>query len=112
MNEVNQRNWQQFLKACQELEPDLQETESMLRSAFPSGVPEADYFPLLDLLYEEMSVRTVATVVANFTGKSHWRVYNDVLSAVSGQGADAAAKESVRHLLRRHGYDEWVSKGE
>ena len=82
----------------------------MLRAAFPNGVAEADYLPLLAVLYEGMSFRGVANVMAKFTGRPYASVYNDVLGAASDQGPTEDAKGSVRDILRKHGFDAWVAK--
>jgi hypothetical protein len=87
----------------------------MIRAAFPGGIPEAAYRPLLALLYEGMSFRTTAEVVSRCAGKPWAAVYNDVLGAVADSDAgrlSAEAVENVKRLLREHGYDEWLAKGE
>lgn len=95
------------------LRPEHRATVDMIRIAFPGGVPDESYRPLLALLYERMSFRAVATVVAFCTGKSYPAVYNDVLGAV-GQAdegkLETQAVERTRQALRRSGYDEWLSK--
>src|SRR5262249_1488074 len=92
------------------LESELLETETMIRAAFPSGIPEDEYFALLALLYEGMSFRTLATVMSYITGKPYPVVYNDVLGAVSEPELSAATIDQVRRKLQEHGYDAWVAK--
>jgi hypothetical protein len=95
------------------LPPELRDTFEMIRAAFPEGVSESVYRPLLALLYEGMSFRGVAGVVAYCTGRPYSLVYNDVLGAVSPYTPDRPDQtqlESVRRQLREHGYDEWLTK--
>jgi hypothetical protein len=97
------------------LTPELRNTAIMVREAFPAGVPESAYQPLLALLYEGMSMRAVAQVVACYTGKPYPVVYNEVLGAVAladANGLDARVLGNVKQLLREHGYDDWLTKAE
>jgi hypothetical protein len=86
--------------------PELQATADMLRAAYPAGIPDVVYRPLLRLLSEGMSFRRVAEVVSSLTGKPYPVVYNDVLAAASTQ--EDAEDETVREALRQHGYDKWL----
>jgi len=95
--------------------PELRDTATMVQRAFPAGVPEAAYQSLLVLLYEGMSFRAVAQVVACCTGKPFPVVYNDVLGAVAlatANALNAKAREDVKQLLREHGYDDWLANAE
>jgi hypothetical protein len=90
--------------------PVHRSTVEMLRAAFPNGVPEDAYLPLLALLHECMSFRSIATVVSHCTGKSYITVYHDVMGAISAEGPDAKALAPVKKLLQRHGYDAWLAE--
>jgi hypothetical protein len=97
------------------LTPELRETAIMIQKAFPTGVPEMAYQPLLALLYEGMSFRAIAQVVAYCTGKTYPIVYNDVLGAVAladVNGLDAKALADVKQSLRMQGYDDWLANAE
>jgi len=95
-----------------ELRPEHRSTVEMIHAAFPNGVPEEAYLPLLALLHECMSFRSIATVVSNCTGKSYITVYHDVMGAVSHEGPDAKALEPVKLVLQQHGYDAWLAEGD
>jgi len=62
--------------------PYLTSTYKMIECAFPDGIDSQSYFPLLALLYYEMSdfseVRNLARVVAECTGKNYAVVLNDL----------------------------------
>jgi hypothetical protein len=97
----------------QTLPPYLVETADMIRAAFPDGVSDEAYRPLLALLLEGMSFRTLATVVSYCTGESYYKVYNDVLG-IESPGApppsELPAYGPVAAALRQHGYDEWLAE--
>jgi len=91
----------------------LRSTGRLVSSAFPQGVPEEDYRPLLTLLGESLSYRGLAEVMAHCTGKDYALVYNDVLAVGSPFGAgkpELAAIERVRKRLVPFGYDEWLKE--
>jgi hypothetical protein len=90
---------------------ELLETDAMIRAAYPTDIPESEYFALLALLYEGMSFRTLATVVSYVTGKTYASVYHDVLGAVSEPELSAATIDQVKQRLQEHGYEAWVAKG-
>ena len=74
----------------------------MLHSAYPDGMAETAYFPVLTLLYEHFSDRHLAQLMAHATGKDAARVVNDIHACASGK-PDTAAVEAVKHLLEQHG---------
>lgn len=91
----------------------LRSTGRLVSSAFPQGVPEEAYRPLLALLGESPSYRGLAEVMAYCTGKDYALVYNDVLAAGSPFGPgkpEPAAIERVRQRLAPFGYDEWLKE--
>lgn len=49
----------------------------MLKSTFPNGIGDEDYFPLISLLYEYMSDRNLAKVISSITGKNKTITIND-----------------------------------
>ncbi len=74
----------------------------MLRSAFPHGIPDTAYGPVLALLYEHFSDRHLAQLMADATGKDAARVLNDI-HACAGSKPGTAATDSIRELLNQHG---------
>lgn len=74
----------------------------MLRSAFPPGIPDTAYGPVLALLYEHFSDRHLAQLMADATGKDAARVLNDI-HACAGSKPCTAATDSIRELLNQHG---------
>ncbi len=91
----------------------LARTLALLRCAFPNGVDEQAYLPLLAVLGKEMSMRNLADAMAEFTGKQWPYVYNDVLTALSPAGEPSSTEQdTVRQRLRPCGYDEWLRTDE
>ncbi len=87
----------------------------MVLAAFPDGIPDEAYEPLLVLLGRGMSHRAAATLLAHCTGRDEPTVYNDLLRALSPSphgGVDPARSEEVGRRLREHGYDLWLAKEE
>src|SRR5260370_9568751 len=74
-----------------ELPDYLQPTVAMVRAAFPNGISDEDYLPLLALLSEGMGQRALARLMAALTGKPQPVVYNDLLGAQSPFEADNPA---------------------
>jgi hypothetical protein len=88
----------------------LQSTYAMLQCAFPEGVPEALYLPLLAVLSEHMSQRSLAKVIEAFTEKDYAYVYNDVLYVLSTELTELALQTQVQALLRGCGYQAWLQE--
>ena len=76
-------------------------TYILLNSAFPGGVPEPFYLPLLFVLYEEMSNRSISRVISFVTDKEYSEVYNDI-PIVSGyvEGQEQPSKEFLEKVTK------------
>jgi hypothetical protein len=89
----------------------LVSTYQLLQCAFPQGIDEQFYLPLLSILYEEISDRNLAQVIAEFTGRDYYSVLNDVYRvAVTSEFAPEHIK-SVRQKLMNCNYEEWLASG-
>jgi hypothetical protein len=86
----------------------LERTVSFLLRAYPNGLPDADYLPLIFLLLENLSHRNLATVVAHVFGRDFDGVLNDIGNAVAMEHSGADAIGRVRSVLVRAGYEEWL----
>jgi hypothetical protein len=96
-----------------QLPPYLRSTQEMLRRAYPEGIPEDDYLPLLALLHAHMSFRTLARVMADATGRAYETVYQDVLGAASPHQPGKPPLidlERVRLRLQPHGFEQWCAE--
>jgi hypothetical protein len=91
--------------------PDyLRDTYNLLICAFPEGLRDEEYWPLLSILHSTMSFRTIADVLSVIARKDWVEVYNDA----SGFGVDLALPlekvDTVKRKLEGCGYEEWLKK--
>ena len=77
---------------------------AVLRAAYPTGLPDGDYLPLLAVLHDGYSERQLAALVAEFTGRERVVVDNDHARAVSSHRPDGQQVASVRARLEEAGY--------
>lgn len=84
----------------------LVSTYQLLQCAFPQRIEGQEYLPLLSVLYEQMSDRGLAQVVAEFTGREYPAVLNDVYRIGMAEGSFAV--EEVKQKLIRCGYEKWL----
>jgi hypothetical protein len=89
----------------------LTTTYQLIQCAFPQGIGEQVYLPLLSLLYEEMSDRTLAQVIAEYTGKDYHGVLNDIYRAGSGVKDSTEMIDAVKQRLVSCGYEKWLTDG-
>ena len=83
----------------------------LLSKAFPAGIEEHEYVPLIILLYEHMSDRNLAEIVSLFIGKNYEEVYNDVLFV--GGNKTTISLDSlniVRNKLLNSGFNDWIQE--
>lgn len=90
--------------------PYLLSTYKLIQCAFPNGVDSESYLPLLALLYDEMSDRCLAKVVAKYTGKDYYIVLNDVYGVGSTDKPSPEAVAKVKQRLLACGYEEWLKE--
>ncbi len=91
----------------------LHHTYQMLLCAFPQGVEEQYYLPLLAVLREHMSFRSVARVIAAFTNNPYEKVLiTEVYGIEDDLRPSGEAIEEVRSKLYECGYYEWISEDE
>ncbi|MFW6693737.1 DUF3349 domain-containing protein [Streptomyces sp. MAR4 CNX-425] len=76
---------------------------AVLQEAFPAGIDDEDYLPLLAVLSEGLSEWHVGVVASAFLGAEHHRVMNDAARRLPRPRRDRAA--ALRARLQRHGWD-------
>ena len=85
----------------------LRSTVSMMRSAFPDGLPLEDYGPVLYLFRQRnWSYRGIAEAVQTCFEKE----YTDALHDAYGSDTPRAPLDKVEHLrqhLQSHGFEAW-----
>ncbi|MDZ7961489.1 MAG: DUF3349 domain-containing protein [Aulosira sp. DedQUE10] len=92
----------------------LVSTYQLLECAFAHGISEQEYLPLLLILYEQMSDRSLAQVIAEFTGKDYHAVLNDVYRVGAVKIFPSESEEilnTVKQKLIDCDYDKWLIEG-
>lgn len=92
----------------------LVSTYQLLECAFPQGIAEQEYLPLLSILYEQMSDRSLAQVIAEFTGREYHAVLNDVYRVGATKTFPFEVEEilnSVKQKLIGCDYEKWLIEG-
>ncbi len=86
------------------IDEGLQESLAILRRAYPAGVPDDDYLPLLAELSEEMSEENVGIVVAELDDAERTVVANDAAAARSVRRPERDSRDRVRSRLAAAGW--------
>jgi hypothetical protein len=89
----------------------LASTHKLIECAFSQGINESWYLPLLSILHENLSDRSLSQVIANITGKDYHQVLNDVYGLDS---IDAYPPDVINMLIDKLevcGYTKWISEG-
>lgn len=92
------------------LAPYLLSTYKLIQCAFPDGIDSEYYFPLLALLYNEMSDRCLAQVISQYTGQDYYIVLNDVYGVGSTNVPSPEAIVKVKQRLLACGYEKWLKE--
>ena len=92
----------------------LVSTYQLLQCAFPQGIEEQEYLPLLSILYEQMSDRSLAQAIAEFTGRDYQIVLNDVYRVGTAETFPSKGEEvlnSIKQKLMCCDYEKWLIEG-
>jgi hypothetical protein len=83
-------------------------TVEFLNCAFPSGLDEKEYFPLLQILLNSMTLRAALWLVEVIISKHYMDVYNDALRVKSGYSSDSIILDRLKKCLEDCGYMTWL----
>jgi hypothetical protein len=75
-----------------------------IRAAYPQGVPQEEYEPLLYVLCESMSMRNVAHTLELCGIRDYSGAYNDIQGIAYNHAQYAEAAKPVLERLMRHGF--------
>src|SRR5688500_7343361 len=84
-------------------------TAQFATCVFPDGLQEEEYFPLLFLLTQEMSLRTASAFVGGLLGMSYVEIYNDASGARNSK-PNPKIIERLKHRLEECGYHQWLDE--
>lgn len=101
---VQCHSWGSEMKLPVHLQPML----AMLRHAYPHGLPDCDYIPLLVVLQEYLSARNLAAVVAELVDGETVVIENDAAAALSQRRPEPGDVKRVRDFLEKSG---WTPEG-
>src|SRR5689334_16883250 len=87
----------------------LASTYNLIECAFPEGIDEQRYWALLSILYKNMSDRSLAQVIAEYTGKDYYVVLNDVYRVGSMTDFSSEVIDSVKQKLMNCDYEKWLA---
>ena len=87
----------------------LASTYNLIECAFPEGIDEQRYWALLSILYQNMSDRSLAQVIAECTGKDYHVVLNDVYRVGSMTNFSSEVIDSVKQKLMNCDYEKWLA---
>ncbi|MFN6536584.1 MAG: DUF3349 domain-containing protein [Nostoc sp. EkiNYC01] len=88
----------------------LGSTYQLIQCAFPQGIDDRGYLPLLSILYKNMSDRSLAKVVAEYTGKDYHVVLNDVYRVGSITTFSSEVINLVQQKLNDCDYEKWLAE--
>lgn len=90
--------------------PDhLQTTLQLLQRAFPNGIGESEYIPILAALYPHMADENLALVMAEYMQRDIGIVLNDILAAGSRVDGLSTANDLVQSCLSGAGFNQWIA---
>jgi hypothetical protein len=78
--------------------------------AFPQGIDDRIYLPMLSILYKNMSDRSLAKVVAEYTGKDYHVVLNDVYRVGSITTFSSEVINLIQQKLNDCDYEKWLAE--
>ncbi len=88
----------------------LQSTEQLLTKAFPGGILQDFYLPLLTILEPEFSNRNLASAISHVTGKEYSEILNDIYRVKFQPFEDEVILHQVRSLLDDAGFQDWLEE--
>ncbi|WP_437635624.1 DUF3349 domain-containing protein [Sorangium sp. So ce854] len=88
----------------------LRDTFALVLRAFPGGVAEDEYMPLLAVLARYLCDENVVIVAAALTGRDRGIVMNNVYAAQ--ERSESIDVDRVVRRLKAAGFREWLSKEE
>lgn len=88
------------------MNPELHKSSAgeldLLKDIYPKDIDEADYLPLLAVLYEHFSDRNLASLISHLTPKDADVILNDIYAAASTKRPSPSAIERVTKKLEKH----------
>ena len=87
----------------------LQDTYDLLKCAFPSSIPEDEYFQVIRLLHPYMSYRALTKVLAAVQGGTYADFMNDTMGFDINSDEGTESLEVTEKKLIECGYKKWCN---
>lgn len=87
------------------LDAPLERVVQQLRAAFPAGVSEQDFEPLMVVLWEGLSQRNLGLVMEEFSGVDRDEIAHLATVAYNKRRALQHRVTEIEALLAQHGWD-------
>src|SRR4051794_14545800 len=84
-----------------------QDTLELPNCAFPTGLNEVEYLPLLYILRKDMTIRAASSLVGALMEKDSLEIYNDALG-VNNKTYELSIIEDLISRLEACGYKTWL----
>lgn len=96
------------------ISPELVAIVTLLRSAFPDGVKQLDYAPLVFFLHQEleMSMRQTARALGFFFQRPYVDFFPEIDLTYKSGVIGPQYTHRIRSLLERHGLSEWLAEND
>ena len=99
------------MKENVEVPSHLKSTINMIKSAYPSGIPSDDYFPLIRIMKDSgMSDRNVSEVLSILRGGKYVDYMYDVAHLAPNKSINKNTISSIINTLKNFGFDDWCDE--
>ena len=89
----------------------MHSTYMLLRSAYPKGIPDHDYFPLMAIMADTgMSNRSIAEAMGLYFGKEYSEFLHDVAHVLPNTEMHEGEKRRILRRLQPHGFEQWAKE--
>ena len=89
----------------------MRSTYTLLRKAFPNGISNKHYFPLLSVMQDTgMSDRSIATAMGLYYDKEYTEFLHDVSHLMPNIKIPEDKKKEIINILSSLGYEKWADE--
>lgn len=94
------------------LDPFLHPTYDLLKRAYPDGIPERDYFPVLSVFSStDISSRNLGLTLQALDGRNYAIHYYNLLHELPSRKIDPVDLARARAALDAAGFSDWLKQG-
>lgn len=93
-----------------EISKHLLSTKVLIETAFPAGLTDVEYLPVLKVLYPHMSDRNLSEVIAACSKYHQTEISNDIAKVALMSESEFPKLPYVVDHLKRAGLDDWLDE--